>query len=197
MIRQSQREAREGAFRDTFYPYTVPQQRSHRLRQANCGSSYTCLFQGLVGQSWSHLPPLSSFQPIYALVTSLMVGSFQLLSTTIAKISVEITTLLLFYLILYLLCHAWSLQDLSSPTRDWTQAPEVTVQSPDHWTAKEFPACLYLFRAYISVCLGGRWFQWPSSPPQGCQPGAHFPPEESLDFPSGLGESAVRDYSYP
>ena len=145
-------------------------------------------------RSWPHLPPLSSFQPIYALVTSLMVGSPQRLSNHHCQDLCGNTTLLfiLFNFCIYF-AMPWGLQDLSSLTRDWTQAPEVTVPSPDHWTAKEFPACLYLFRAYISVCLGGRWFQWPSSPRQGCQPGAHFPPEESQDFPSGLGESAVRD----
>ena len=32
-----------------------------------------------------------------------------------------------------------SLQDLGSRTRDWTCAPAVEAQSPNHWTAKKFP----------------------------------------------------------
>ena len=48
---ETKREAREGAVRDAFYPYTIPQPRSHRPRQANCGSSHTCLFQQLVGNT--------------------------------------------------------------------------------------------------------------------------------------------------
>ena len=33
------------------------------------------------------------------------------------------------------------LRDLSSPTRDRTQALAVKVASPNHWTAREFPIC--------------------------------------------------------
>ena len=32
-----------------------------------------------------------------------------------------------------------SLQDLSSPTRDWTQVITVEVLSPNHWSTREFP----------------------------------------------------------
>ena len=34
---------------------------------------------------------------------------------------------------------AHSLQDLRSGTRDRTGLPEVQVQSPNHWTAREVP----------------------------------------------------------
>ena len=37
------------------------------------------------------------------------------------------------------------LQDLSSPTRDWTQATAVETLSPNHWTARELPERLFLF----------------------------------------------------
>ena len=33
-----------------------------------------------------------------------------------------------------------SLQDLSSPTRDQTRAMAGKAQSPNHWTAREFPS---------------------------------------------------------
>ena len=32
-----------------------------------------------------------------------------------------------------------ALRDLSSPTRDWTQATAVKALNPNHWTAREFP----------------------------------------------------------
>lgn len=39
----------------------------------------------------------------------------------------------------YFLDASHSLQNLSSPSRDWSQATVVEVPSPNHWTAKEFP----------------------------------------------------------
>ena len=57
----------------------------------------------------------------------------------------------LYIYIIYLptyLCHLvvnnsyfWpcGLQDLSSPTRDWTCVPAVEALSPNHWTTREFP----------------------------------------------------------
>ena len=50
---------------------------------------------------------------------------------------------LFIYLFIYLficLVVSWhGLQDLSSPTSDWTQAPAVKAPSPNHWPAREFP----------------------------------------------------------
>ena len=43
---------------------------------------------------------------------------------------------MLFFFPLAVTC---TLCDLSSLTRDWTCAPAVEAQSPDHWTAREFP----------------------------------------------------------
>ena len=40
------------------------------------------------------------------------------------------------------------LQDLSSLTRDQTQAPAVKVPSPNHWTTKEFPF-FFFFRPFL------------------------------------------------
>ena len=34
---------------------------------------------------------------------------------------------------------------LSSLTRDWTQAPAVKAQSPNHWTTREFPKIYFIF----------------------------------------------------
>ena len=36
------------------------------------------------------------------------------------------------------------MQNLSSPTRDLTGAPAVRAWSPNHWTAREFPAVVIL-----------------------------------------------------
>ena len=44
------------------------------------------------------------------------------------------------------------LQDLSSPSRDSTQATAVKVPSPNHWTAREFPI-------YFNIYLRLR-FRW-------------------------------------
>ena len=37
------------------------------------------------------------------------------------------------------------LRDLSSPTRDQTQAPAVKALSPNHWTTREFPVSYFRF----------------------------------------------------
>ena len=39
-------------------------------------------------------------------------------------------------------CHTGQLVDLSSPTRDRTQATAVKEPSPNHWTARKFPSNL-------------------------------------------------------
>ena len=45
-------------------------------------------------------------------------------------------TISIFFHLLAML-HGW--WDLSSPTRDWTQAIAVNAPNPNHWTAREFP----------------------------------------------------------
>ena len=50
--------------------------------------------------------------------------------------------------ILYFLVLLCSFQDLSSLTRDWTQAPAAKALSPDHWATGEVPT-----RAVLIVCL--------------------------------------------
>ena len=42
----------------------------------------------------------------------------------------------------FLLATPHSLQDLNSPTRDWTRAKAVKAPSPNHWTAREFLSSL-------------------------------------------------------
>ena len=37
-----------------------------------------------------------------------------------------------------------SLQDLSSPTRDWTLVMAVKAQSPNHWTTRKVPGMCFL-----------------------------------------------------
>ena len=40
---------------------------------------------------------------------------------------------------IYFLAVLCGVQDLSSPTRNGTRTPAVELQSPNSWTAKEFP----------------------------------------------------------
>ena len=56
------------------------------------------------------------------------------------------------------------LQDLSSPTRDWTNA--LGSESPNHWTAKEFPrismntAASKPLSVWITIKCGNFWKRW-------------------------------------
>ena len=70
-----------------------------------------------------------------------------------------------------------SLWDLSFPSRDQTQAPAVKVQSPNHWTTREFPdysilncrpsippplwitfTQFYFIKYYVITYVLGQWF---------------------------------------
>ena len=51
----------------------------------------------------------------------------------------KMTLVCFFWFFVFNLAALCSLQDLSSPTRDWTRALAVKVPSPNHWTAREFP----------------------------------------------------------
>ena len=53
------------------------------------------------------------------------------------------TTAIFFFFFFWLPRTAWG--DLSSLTRDWTQAMAVKVWSPNHWTAREFPQLLQYY----------------------------------------------------
>ena len=44
------------------------------------------------------------------------------------------------------------LQYCSSPTKDWTCAPAVAVQSPNHWTAREVPV-LFSLKWLLNICI--------------------------------------------
>ena len=48
----------------------------------------------------------------------------------------------------FFLATLYILQDLSSPTRDWTQAPAVKVVSPNPWTTREFSKIVFCMEAY-------------------------------------------------
>ena len=52
------------------------------------------------------------------------------------------------FLSFFLLAMPCSLQDLSSPTRERTQATAVKAPSPNHWTAREFPDCFCSLKIY-------------------------------------------------
>ena len=48
----------------------------------------------------------------------------------------------------FFLATLYILQDLSSPTRDWTQAPAVKVVSPNPWTTREFSKTVFCMETY-------------------------------------------------
>ena len=63
--------------------------------------------------------------------------------------------LFLFFFLVVLSC----LQDLSSPTRDWTQAKAVKAQSPNHEANREFPLLLkYIYTGTSLFTL--TWRYW-------------------------------------
>ena len=43
--------------------------------------------------------------------------------------------------------------DLSSLTRDRTQAPALEVQSPNHWTSKEVPQFTFFYHTFSSTLV--------------------------------------------
>ena len=53
----------------------------------------------------------------------------------------------MFFSLLAVSCGSW---DLNFPTRDQTGPSTVKLQSPNHWTAREFPK-------YFQWCVGVRW----------------------------------------
>ena len=55
-------------------------------------------------------------------------------------------------LLLSTLCSLW---DLSSPTRDWTQATAVKVLSPNHWIARGFLDLTIKKKKYLFI-----WLHW-------------------------------------
>ena len=62
---------------------------------------------------------------------------------------------MIFFFFFGLLC---GMRDLSSLIRDQTCAPEVEMQSPNHWTAREFPRIIfeeYIFLIYSTSILEG------------------------------------------
>ena len=47
------------------------------------------------------------------------------------------------------------MQDTSYPTRDWTRAPALGAQSPNHWTTREVPLVFLV----TAILTGMRWYQ--------------------------------------
>ena len=64
-----------------------------------------------------------------------------------------ITILILFYVWVFCCCCCWpwGMQDLSSLTRDWSCTPCIGRQSLNHWTAKEVPIALCLFKRRVAM----------------------------------------------
>ena len=48
----------------------------------------------------------------------------------------------------FFLATLYILQDLSSPTKDWTQVPTVKVVSPNPWTTREFSKIVFCMGTY-------------------------------------------------
>ena len=68
----------------------------------------------------------------------------------------------------------WSLQDLSSLTRDWTRSLAVIAPTPNHWTSREFPKlileCIMFFLAlwaFAYFCLHLKCYLHPPAAYQG------------------------------
>ena len=71
---------------------------------------------------------------------------------------------------LFVLAVPLGLQGISFPIRDRTQAPAVKAPSPKHWTAREFPGCIFwsvILSIYAFVSLQefyGPWTFWHLQP---------------------------------
>ena len=63
-------------------------------------------------------------------------ASLTLIHYNLGKLPESVQTSSSFF---FFLVSLFGLQDLSSLTRDLTWALEMEVQSPKHWTSKEFP----------------------------------------------------------
>ena len=50
------------------------------------------------------------------------------------------------------------LWDLSSPTRDRTQAPAVKAPSPNHWTTREFLKAVFITSVTSKICFCDDYF---------------------------------------
>ena len=59
-----------------------------------------------------------------------------------------------------------NLQDLSSPARDWTQAPAMKMLSPNHWTAREVPG----MRVWVTTRSSGSAARLPGLLPHPAPP---------------------------
>ena len=57
----------------------------------------------------------------------------------------------------FFLAASRGLWDLSSPTRDLTQAPAVRAPSPNPWTAREFSRCCFNISEFIVLVRPGTW----------------------------------------
>ena len=88
----------------------------------------------LLQQLNKQLPPGPSL-PSCCVIKTLLVGCVSNLSIHSVKPNPHlcITQLQIVFFL------ALRMRDLSSPTRDGTPSPAVEVQSPNHWTAREFP----------------------------------------------------------
>ena len=59
---------------------------------------------------------------------------------------------------IYLLAVLGGLQDLSSPTRDCTQATAVKALSPNHWTTREVPKSSFQ-KSPLGTSLAVQWLK--------------------------------------
>ena len=72
------------------------------------------------------------------------------------KVFIEfVTTLLRFYVSVFLAMWPWDMWDLSSPTRDQICTPFIGRQSLSHWTTREVPV-----RSIILNLSSSFWWWW-------------------------------------
>ena len=81
------------------------------------------------------------------------------------------------------------LQNLSSPSRDWTQTTAVKVLSPNHWTAKGIPLTFFFFNftilywfCHISTWICHRYTRVPHPEPSSLLPPCTIPLDRPIFF---------------
>ena len=106
-----------------------------RLNEMTGGKPYTVNAQKPVIRRKKKRQKIGNYVPLFrALWIHLCFSAFTTQLGTWLGFIFCMSKLALFFL----LCPQ-GLWDLSSLTRDWTQATEVKVLSPNHWTVREFP----------------------------------------------------------
>ena len=120
----------------------------------SCGNSFFSFLRNLKGILQSNY--MKVIHPLQLLCSFLILVNeicyLIVLLTCISLMANDIEHLFMCLLAFFFLTIPWSLQYLSSLTRDWTQASAVKALNSNHWTTREFPVGhLYIFFIEMSV----------------------------------------------